>query len=239
MSLGKLSKSQIAKGLKCLLDIEEAIENKKGQQELKDLSSLYYTNVPQDCGRKAPPIIDTLEIVQQKKELLVNMQQGCKRAAQAPAPVVKEEPEEEEEEPPAKRQKELGETSKLPKAIETVKQEGTTKKTVSPDESLARLYEGVEVREDFACILSLTNIDDNQNKFYIMQVAKAGKNYVYFTKWGRIGEPGRHDVKGGLTENKAIAAFKKKFKDKTRNDWDKRDNFEAKRGKYTLIEIGE
>ncbi|XP_076059728.1 protein mono-ADP-ribosyltransferase PARP3-like [Oratosquilla oratoria] len=165
------------------------------------------------------------------------MQQGCKRAAQAPAPVVKEEPEEEEEEPPAKRQKELGETSKLPKAIETVKQEGTTKKTVSPDESLARLYEGVEVHEDFACILSLTNIDDNQNKFYIMQVAKAGKNYVYFTKWGRIGEPGRHDVKGGLTENKAIAAFKKKFKDKTRNDWDKRDNFEAKRGKYTLIEI--
>lgn len=37
----------------------------------------------------------------------------------------------------------------------------------------------------------------------------------------------------------AISSFKKKFKDKTKNDWDKRDNFVAKPGKYTMIEIGE
>ena len=35
----------------------------------------------------------------------------------------------------------------------------------------------------------------------------------------------------------AIADFKKKFKDKTRNDWDKRANFQAVPGKYTLLEM--
>ncbi len=34
-----------------------------------------------------------------------------------------------------------------------------------------------------------------------------------------------------------IAAFKKQFKSKSANDWDKRANFKAKSGKYTLIEI--
>ncbi|XP_076059725.1 protein mono-ADP-ribosyltransferase PARP3-like [Oratosquilla oratoria] len=167
------------------------------------------------------------------------MPRGRKRAAKAPAPVVKEEPKEEEEEPPAKLQKELSENSKLRKAIETVKQEGTTKKTVSPDQLLAALYNKVEVHEDFACMLNQTNIGHNNNKFYIIQVAKADKNYVCFTKWGRVGEPGQHAVQDGPTVDKAIGAFKKKFKDKTKNDWDKRDNFEAKPGKYTLIEIDE
>jgi hypothetical protein len=37
--------------------------------------------------------------------------------------------------------------------------------------------------------------------------------------------------------NSAIKSFEKKFKDKTKNDWDKRDNFVAHAGKYTLIEM--
>lgn len=36
----------------------------------------------------------------------------------------------------------------------------------------------------------------------------------------------------------AIKSFKKKFKDKTKNDWEKRAKFTAHPGKYTIIEIG-
>lgn len=35
----------------------------------------------------------------------------------------------------------------------------------------------------------------------------------------------------------AKAAFKKKFKDKSANDWEKRTAFAPKKGKYTLIEM--
>jgi len=37
----------------------------------------------------------------------------------------------------------------------------------------------------------------------------------------------------------AVADFKKKFQDKTKNKWEERDNFKAHPGKYTLLEMGE
>ena len=44
-------------------------------------------------------------------------------------------------------------------------------------------------------------------------------------------------MKGPTTKDAAIADFKKKFKDKTRNNWDDRANFKPSPGKYTLIEM--
>ena len=41
----------------------------------------------------------------------------------------------------------------------------------------------------------------------------------------------------GSEVNKAIKEFEKKFKDKTKNDWKNRENFEPQSGKYTLIEM--
>ena len=38
-------------------------------------------------------------------------------------------------------------------------------------------------------------------------------------------------------EAAAVAAFEKKFKDKTKNAWAARDNFEPAAGKYTLLAI--
>ena len=52
------------------------------------------------------------------------------------------------------------------------------------------------------------------------------------------GEPGQNALKANSMDG-AIADFKKKFKDKTKNDWDKRDNFQPVPGKYTLIELGD
>lgn len=39
------------------------------------------------------------------------------------------------------------------------------------------------------------------------------------------------------SEDKAIKAFEKKFKDKTKNDWKNREKFVPYSGKYTLIEM--
>ena len=45
-------------------------------------------------------------------------------------------------------------------------------------------------------------------------------------------------LRGPFTDvNKAIADFKKKFKDKTKNNWDNRENFVVAAGKYTMIDI--
>jgi len=46
-------------------------------------------------------------------------------------------------------------------------------------------------------------------------------------------------LKGPTTRDSAIADFKKKFQDKTKNKWDERDKFKAQPGKYTLLEMGE
>ena len=42
------------------------------------------------------------------------------------------------------------------------------------------------VYEDYACMLNQSNIWDNHNKFYEIQLIKTGKIYVAFTKWGRV-----------------------------------------------------
>ena len=53
------------------------------------------------------------------------------------------------------------------------------------------------------------------------------------------GDSGQNNLTGGMTADNAIKAFGKKFQDKTKNKWDNHDNFEAKSGKYTLIEMGD
>ena len=51
------------------------------------------------------------------------------------------------------------------------------------------------------------------------------------------GEPGQNKLNGPSDLDGAIKDFKKKFKDKTKNNWDDRSKFKAVAGKYTLIEM--
>jgi poly [ADP-ribose] polymerase len=55
----------------------------------------------------------------------------------------------------------------------------------------------------------------------------------------RQGEPGANATKGPLALANAVADFKKKFTDKTRNKWEDRDNFQFAPGKYTLLDMGD
>ncbi|XP_068248872.1 poly [ADP-ribose] polymerase 2-like isoform X2 [Palaemon carinicauda] len=97
------------------------------------------------------------------------------------------------------------------------------------------LEEGDEIWD---CMLNQTNIQFNNNKYYLIQLLKADDKNAYsvWMRWGRVGANGQNSLQacGGDLE-KAKNIFMKKFSDKTRNDWDSRDSFEKVPGKYDLL----
>ena len=70
MPLGKISKSQIAKGFEALEQIEDAVKNKK-TSKLAELSSLFYTLIPHNFGRQRPPIISDEDTLRKKMDMLI------------------------------------------------------------------------------------------------------------------------------------------------------------------------
>jgi len=87
------------------------------------------------------------------------------------------------------------------------------------------------------CMLNQTNVDANNNKFFVIQVIEVSGKYDCWTRWGRVGEPGQNQNQSGLSLDAAKKAFDKKFHDKTKNKWADRLNFKPAAGKYTLIEM--
>ncbi|AWP02879.1 putative poly [Scophthalmus maximus] len=94
-----------------------------------------------------------------------------------------------------------------------------------------------EVHEDYDCMLNQTNVGDNNNKFYVIQVIQNKNVYYSWTRWGRVGEVGQSKPKTFNKPEDAVKDFEKKFKDKTKNNWSDRVNFVSHPGKYTLIEV--
>eukprot|EP01083_Nonionella_stella_P015063 42164_1 len=78
----------------------------------------------------------------------------------------------------------------------------------------------------------------NNNKFYVLQVIqKDGANeFYYHFRWARVGYKGQTKT-CKADKDACIAAFKRKFHDKTLNDWEERDSFEAKPRKYTYLPL--
>jgi len=91
---------------------------------------------------------------------------------------------------------------------------------------------------DYDAMLNQTNIDANNNKFYKLQIIEEpGGTYNMFTRWARVGEDGATQIKSSRNPTEAIAEFKKKFRDKTQNNWDERASFAKVPGKYHLLEM--
>ncbi|XP_063282700.1 protein mono-ADP-ribosyltransferase PARP3 [Pelobates fuscus] len=94
-----------------------------------------------------------------------------------------------------------------------------------------------EVYEDFDCMLNQTNIGNNNNKFYIIQLVTSSGSYYGWNRWGRVGEIGQSKLTPFSNLESAQKDFEKKFKDKTKNSWSERENFTPHSGKYTMIEV--
>ncbi|MCO5608356.1 hypothetical protein L7F22_062565 [Adiantum nelumboides] len=91
----------------------------------------------------------------------------------------------------------------------------------------------------YDAMLNQTNVGDNNNKFYVIQVLESddgrGIYYVY-NRWGRVGARGQDKLFGIFQKEAAIQEFEAKFTDKTRNIWAQRANFVPVRNKYTWLE---
>lgn len=96
---------------------------------------------------------------------------------------------------------------------------------------------GTQVHEDYDCTLNQTNIGNNNNKFYIIQLLEEGGRFICWNRWGRVGEVGQSKLSSFKSLEDAKKDFEKKFRDKTKNSWAERDQFVAHPGKYTLIEV--
>lgn len=99
---------------------------------------------------------------------------------------------------------------------------------------------GAQVVEDYDCMLNQTNIGQNNNKYYVIQLLQSWSQYHVWTRWGRVGEPGQNATNSFNTDLEAAKKFFcKKFNDKTKNKWENRADFQPVPGKYTLIEVEE
>ncbi|CAM4590044.1 unnamed protein product [Leuciscus chuanchicus] len=161
---------------------------------------------------------------------------------------IKEEKEEEEEQPVSKRRKE-GRSQRVNKAKPVVKEECEEvvktvvmkgKAPVDPEckakIGTAHVYnEGVDV---YDVMLNQTNLQFNNNKYYLIQLLQddSAKAYSVWMRWGRVGKVGQNSLvncRGNLAQAKDT--FKKKFFDKTKNEWEHRVHFEKVAGKYDML----
>ncbi len=69
----------------------------------------------------------------------------------------------------------------------------------------------------YSATLNQSNLDANNNKFYIIQVLinESTGIYTVWTRWGRVGVNGQDVNKGPFNHLQAIAEFNSKLIDKT------------------------
>uniref|UniRef100_A0A7N5ZVD1 Poly [ADP-ribose] polymerase n=1 Tax=Anabas testudineus TaxID=64144 RepID=A0A7N5ZVD1_ANATE len=145
---------------------------------------------------------------------------------------VKEEEEEIQEQPAAKRRrgksKSQTKTEEMPK--EEIKNEEVVRTVVMKGKA--------PVDSECKAKLGKTNLQFNNNKYYLIQLLEddSSKIYSVWMRWGRVGKVGQNSFTacgGDLLKAKDI--FKKKFFDKTKNEWEQRANFEKVAGKYDMV----
>jgi len=103
-----------------------------------------------------------------------------------------------------------------------------------PKSGVSKVY--VHDGEPMDAMLNQTNIGNNNNKFYKLQVIDEGGRYVLHTRWGRVGEPGQTQQQSSPNAAGAVKMFEQKFKDKSAQKWPERDvDFVPPTGKYTLL----
>lgn len=167
----------------------------------------------------------------------------------AAAVPIKEEKEEEEGQPVSKRRKE-GRSQRVNKAKPVVKEECEEevvktvvvkgKAPVDPEckTKIGKAHIYSESADVYDVMLNQTNLQFNNNKYYLIQLLEDdnAKAYSVWMRWGRVGKVGQNSlVNCGGNLAQAKDTFKKKFFDKTKNEWEHRAHFEKVAGKYDMV----
>ena len=70
----------------------------------------------------------------------------------------------------------------------------------------------------YAATLNQSNVQANNNKFYILQILQhesIANNYIFFTRWGRVGVPGQQAPIFCSSPAQAITMYNKKLREKS------------------------
>ncbi|XP_023662803.1 poly [ADP-ribose] polymerase 1 [Paramormyrops kingsleyae] len=73
MPLGKLSKRQIQQAYALLSEVQQAVSAGVTESQVLDLSNRFYTLIPHDFGMKKPPLLNNLDYIQAKVQMLDNL----------------------------------------------------------------------------------------------------------------------------------------------------------------------
>uniref|UniRef100_A0A8C4HKC4 Poly [ADP-ribose] polymerase n=1 Tax=Dicentrarchus labrax TaxID=13489 RepID=A0A8C4HKC4_DICLA len=73
MPLGKLSKRQIQSAYALLTEVQQAVSDCLPESQILDLSNRFYTLIPHDFGMKKPPLLNNLDYIQAKVQMLDNL----------------------------------------------------------------------------------------------------------------------------------------------------------------------
>ncbi|CAK8997360.1 unnamed protein product [Durusdinium trenchii] len=98
------------------------------------------------------------------------------------------------------------------------------------------------VVDDWSVLLNQTNVGNNNNKFYRIQLLKDEHDKIYcFTRWGRVGVAGQSNLALCGNQANGESTFKAKFKDKSGVHYDMKDSHDWKPtvGKYTIVNTEE
>ncbi|TMS09902.1 Poly [ADP-ribose] polymerase 2 [Larimichthys crocea] len=156
--------------------------------------------------------------------------------------------EEANEQPAAKKKrgsKSQTKTEKTPKeeikseeVVRTVVMKGKAPVDLECKAKLGKAHVYNEGNDVYDVMLNQTNLQFNNNKYYLIQLLEddSSKAYSVWMRWGRVGKVGQNSLTacgGDLLKAKDI--FKKKFLDKTKNEWEGRATFEKVAGKYDMV----
>ncbi|CAM4783524.1 unnamed protein product [Rotaria magnacalcarata] len=105
---------------------------------------------------------------------------------------------------------------------------------------LGKVHVYTENKDIFDCMLNQTNIGNNNNKFYLIQLLEdnKSKSYHVWLRWGRVGYTGQVSLENfGANLANAKRCFCQKFSEKTKNDFYHRDTFTKYSGKYDYVKL--
>ncbi|KAK9281901.1 hypothetical protein L1049_004808 [Liquidambar formosana] len=132
------------------------------------------------------------------------------------------------------------EGSKKEKLIVATKKGAAVLDQWLPDHIKAHYHVLQQGDEIYDAMLNQTNVGENNNKFYVIQVLEAddGGRFMVYNRWGRVGVKGQDKLLGPYTsQDSAIQEFLGKFFTKTRNHWADRQEFICYPNYYAWLEM--
>ncbi|GAA0148454.1 DNA metabolism protein [Lithospermum erythrorhizon] len=107
-------------------------------------------------------------------------------------------------------------------------------------ENIKSQYHVLQNGDDiYDAMLNQTNVGDNNNKFYVIQVLESDDDarFMLFNRWGRVGHDGQSKLTGPCSKDSAVTDFESKFYAKTKNCWANRKDFVSYPKHYTWLEM--